>query len=43
MLTVADVRIWTMSKSVQQSQGINTQGEMMRRQGLYKVCTGKDV
>jgi hypothetical protein len=27
-----------MSKSVQRSQGIDTQGEMMRRQGFYKVC-----
>jgi hypothetical protein len=41
MSTVANVRIWTISKSVQRSQGINTQGESakrVRRQGLSKVC-----
>jgi hypothetical protein len=27
MSTVANIRIWTKSKSVQWSQGINTQGE----------------
>jgi hypothetical protein len=36
---IAEVgKSWTISKSIQRSKGINTQGEMMRRQGLYKVC-----
>jgi hypothetical protein len=49
MSTVADVRIWTISKPVQRSQGINTQGESAESsargcmkdkvQGLSKVCT----
>jgi hypothetical protein len=50
MSMVERCKIWTMSKSVQRSQGINTQGEstessakrMMsdKVQGLSKVCTG---
>jgi hypothetical protein len=39
---------WTISKSVQRSKGINTQGESVcqalkriGRQGLYKVCQCK--